>query len=162
MSAACRLPPPPLTAAAGVQPTKQHIFHLFCCRSTPLPDWDLPDDKPDFNTRTNDKLVQNDANQTLSAAGKIGAVQGCPSLPLAVACCGSPPAPLADQGWNMAAAKCRLLGQHQQSVCSCPTTTAEIEAMKASGAAGADIVAALAANSATFAAKTEFSQEKYK
>ena len=54
------------------------------------------------------------------------------------------------------------LGQHQQSVCSCPTTTAEIEAMKASGAAGADIVAALAANSATFAAKTEFSQEKYK
>jgi len=34
--------------------------------------------------------------------------------------------------------------------------------MKASGAAGADIVAALAANSATFAAKTEFSQEKYK
>ncbi|PRW61100.1 tRNA (adenine(58)-N(1))-methyltransferase non-catalytic subunit trm6 [Chlorella sorokiniana] len=73
---------------------------------TPLPDWDLPDDKPDFNTRTNDKLVQNDANQTLSAA--------------------------------------------------------EIEAMKASGAAGADIVAALAANSATFAAKTEFSQEKYK
>lgn len=39
---------------------------------------------------------------------------------------------------------------------------AEIEAMKASGAAGADIVAALAANSATFATKTEFSQEKYK
>ena len=35
-----------------------------------MPDWDLPDDKPDFNTRTNDKLVQNDANQTLSAAGK--------------------------------------------------------------------------------------------
>ena len=41
-------------------------------------------------------------------------------------------------------------------------STAEIEAMKASGAAGADIVAALTANSATFAAKTEFSQEKYK
>ncbi|KAL4423995.1 hypothetical protein ABPG75_001296 [Micractinium tetrahymenae] len=38
----------------------------------------------------------------------------------------------------------------------------DIEAMKAEGKAGADIVAALAANSATFANKTEFSQEKYK
>jgi len=71
----------------------------------PLSDWELPDG-PDFNTRSNAGLVQNDGNQSLSAA--------------------------------------------------------DIEAMKAKGAAGADIVAALTANSATFAAKTEFSQEKYK
>lgn len=41
-------------------------------------------------------------------------------------------------------------------------SAADIEAMKAEGAAGADIVAALTANSATFAAKTEFSQDKYR
>lgn len=41
-------------------------------------------------------------------------------------------------------------------------SAADIEAMKAAGAAGADIVAALTANSATFASKTEFSQEKYR
>ena len=41
-------------------------------------------------------------------------------------------------------------------------STADIEAMKARGSAGAEIVAALAANSATFAAKTEFSQDKYR
>jgi tRNA (adenine-N(1)-)-methyltransferase non-catalytic subunit len=40
--------------------------------------------------------------------------------------------------------------------------TADIEAMKAEGTAGADIVAALTANSVTFAAKTEYSQAKYK
>lgn len=36
------------------------------------------------------------------------------------------------------------------------------QALKASGASGAEIVAALAAGSATFAGKTEFSQEKYR
>jgi tRNA (adenine-N(1)-)-methyltransferase non-catalytic subunit len=41
-------------------------------------------------------------------------------------------------------------------------TAADIEAMKAGGAGGAEIVAALTENSATFAAKTEFSQEKYR
>ena len=38
----------------------------------------------------------------------------------------------------------------------------DIEAMKAEGRAGADIVTALTTNSATFANKTEFSQAKYK
>ena len=36
------------------------------------------------------------------------------------------------------------------------------QALRAGGASGADIVAALAAGSSTFAAKTEFSQEKYR
>lgn len=37
-----------------------------------------------------------------------------------------------------------------------------LQALKASGASGVDIMVALAAGSATFAGKTEFSQEKYK
>lgn len=41
-------------------------------------------------------------------------------------------------------------------------TTAEIEGMKREGKAGQEIVAALTAGSATFAAKTEFSQAKYR
>lgn len=41
-------------------------------------------------------------------------------------------------------------------------STADIEAMKAEGRAGEEIVAALTAGSATFAAKTEFSQAKYR
>lgn len=82
-----------------------HCTRLLAPCSVPLSDWELPDG-PDFNTRSNADLMQNDGNQSLSAA--------------------------------------------------------DIEAMKAEGAAGADIVAALTANSATFAAKTEFSQEKYK
>lgn len=78
-SSECRLPPPPAAApcsrrcpieTACLPRSSLHPRH--CC-STPLPDWDLPDDKPDFNTHTNDKLVQNDANQTLSAAGLCGA-----------------------------------------------------------------------------------------
>ncbi len=39
---------------------------------------------------------------------------------------------------------------------------AAAQALRAGGASGAAIVAALAAGSSTFAAKTEFSQEKYR
>jgi tRNA (adenine58-N1)-methyltransferase non-catalytic subunit len=37
-----------------------------------------------------------------------------------------------------------------------------LQALKAAGASGAEILAAVTAGSATFAGKTEFSQEKYR
>lgn len=71
------LPPPPHLCAT-VREVRNLACSFYVCRcSTPLADWDLPEDKPDFNTRTNDKLVQNGANQTLSAAGVHGATPGC-------------------------------------------------------------------------------------
>ena len=41
-------------------------------------------------------------------------------------------------------------------------TNADIEEMRLAGKSGEEIIAALAANSATFDTKTEISQEKYK
>lgn len=41
-------------------------------------------------------------------------------------------------------------------------TVPKVQAMRDGGTAGAEIVAALEAGSATFAGKTEFSQEKYR
>lgn len=74
MSAAAAAAAAPLCYRSG----RNLACSFYVCRcSTPLADWDLPEDKPDFNTRTNDKLVQNGANQTLSAAGVHGATPGC-------------------------------------------------------------------------------------
>lgn len=68
---------PPHVCATFREVRNLACFFYVCRCSTPLADWDLPEDKPDFNTRTNDKLVQNGANQTLSAAGVHGAAPDC-------------------------------------------------------------------------------------
>lgn len=46
--------------------------------------------------------------------------------------------------------------------CALQLSHADIQAMKAAGAGGEAIVAALTSNSSTFEGKTKFSQEKYK
>ena len=114
--------------------------------STPLSDWDQARESGELDARNNAALVDNSSAQVRSRVGCSGG-----TLNECVA----------------AVHACNALSSTSQTDTFDPfdaqaLSAADIEALKAQGAAGADIVAALTANSATFAAKTEFAQQKYK
>ena len=105
--------------------------------STPSEDWDLPD--ADQVTRNNAGIVDNGTSQKVGRAQRLTQSEERLRMLCPVATV-SPPPPAG------------LL----------QLTAAEIEVMRAEGKSGQEIIEALTANSTTFQAKTEFSQEKYK
>lgn len=172
-AAACSSARRPLRARAPApaarSPLRARLPLLGAGRSTPLSDWDLPADNPEFNTRTNDRIeytgqqvrASSSAARTWPRAGNACTPARMPhACRAAVRAVQQAGAALGGRGAERARASGRAAAPGPPAAQA--LTAAEIEAMKAEGKGGQEIVAALTAGSATFAAKTEFSQEKYR